>query len=359
MVIIIETRIGGSRAKDITDTLPFDGAITTDTIGYAGGLWLLWKSDEVEVTQLAKTEQEIHVVIKCGGNPVNMSRALLFKDCLDSCGMLDMGFHGARYTWVNKQDEGFFIQERLDRAFANCVWSNLYPEATVRHLTRIHSDHCPILLSLENTPELQLPRPFRFQPMWMSHPLFEKLLSDNWTDQQELEANMQNFTEAVKRWNKEIFGNIFQRKARIEARLKGIQKALAYGPSRFLIRLDKQLSEEYWEVSQQEKEFWSVKSRYNWLIQGDRNTAFFHMSTLVRRKRNKISCLKDRMGNLVHRKEEIAELLREGFSALFETSQCLAQRAPWDIPSWHSCVMEDEREVLEEGVTSKEVEISL
>ena len=50
MVIITETRVRGSRAKDITDTLPFDGIIHTDTIGYIGGLWLLWKSEEVEVT---------------------------------------------------------------------------------------------------------------------------------------------------------------------------------------------------------------------------------------------------------------------------------------------------------------------
>ena len=50
MVIITETRVGGRRAKDITDTLPFDGIIHTDTIGYIGGLWLLWKSEEVEVT---------------------------------------------------------------------------------------------------------------------------------------------------------------------------------------------------------------------------------------------------------------------------------------------------------------------
>ena len=187
---------------------------------------------------------------KSGGNPVNMSRALLFKDCLDSCGMIDLGFHGVRCTWVNKEDEGFYIQERLDRAFANCDWSNLYPEANVRHLTRIHSDHCLILLSFENPPELHLPRPFRFQLAWMSQPLFGKLLLDNWTDHFDLEGNLQQFTEAVKIWNKEIFGNIFQRKARIEARLMGIQKALANGPSNFLIRLNKQLSEEYWEVNQ-------------------------------------------------------------------------------------------------------------
>ena len=83
----------------------------------------------------------------------------------------------------------------MDRAFANCDWSNLYLKANVRHLTRIHSDHCPILLFFENPPELHLPRPFRFQPVWMSHPLFGKLLLDNWTDHFDLEGNLQQFTE--------------------------------------------------------------------------------------------------------------------------------------------------------------------
>ncbi|XP_075647222.1 uncharacterized protein LOC142618104 [Castanea sativa] len=270
-------------------------SIHTDTIGYAGGLWLLWKSEGVEVIQLAKTEQEIHVIIKVrssdlswvltciyasprlverkllwgnlsnvaslhslpwlmlgdfnevlsindksGGNLVNMNRALRFKDCLDFCGMIDLGFHGARLTWVNKNEVGHFIQERLDRAFANSAWSNLYPEAIVKHLPKIHSNHCPILLSLEKAPGIYLPRPFRFQP---------------------------NFIEPVKIWNKEVFGNIFQRKSRIVARLNGIQKALANGSSSFLIGLEKQLSEEYWEVNQQEEELWSIKSQYNWLIQ--------------------------------------------------------------------------------------------
>ena len=38
VLIVIKTRIGGDRAKEITDELPFDGAIHTDIIGYAGGL---------------------------------------------------------------------------------------------------------------------------------------------------------------------------------------------------------------------------------------------------------------------------------------------------------------------------------
>ena len=60
----METKLGGDRAKAITNKLPLDGAIHTDTIGYSSGLWLLWNSDLVEVELLAKTKQEILVEVK-------------------------------------------------------------------------------------------------------------------------------------------------------------------------------------------------------------------------------------------------------------------------------------------------------
>ena len=44
ILVVTETRVGGDRAAKIIEGLPFDGYITTDTIGYAGGLWILWKT---------------------------------------------------------------------------------------------------------------------------------------------------------------------------------------------------------------------------------------------------------------------------------------------------------------------------
>ena len=64
IMVVMETKIGGARAKEITDRLPFDGAIHMNTIGYARGLWLLWNSDKVDITELANIEQEIHVEVK-------------------------------------------------------------------------------------------------------------------------------------------------------------------------------------------------------------------------------------------------------------------------------------------------------
>ena len=46
------------------DRLLFYGAVHTDTIGFAGGLWVLWKSDRVEVSHLSSTEQEVHIAVK-------------------------------------------------------------------------------------------------------------------------------------------------------------------------------------------------------------------------------------------------------------------------------------------------------
>ena len=64
MMVILETRVGGDRAKGIIDRLPFDGSVHTDTVGYAGGFWMLWDSERVDVNLLANTEQEIHATVK-------------------------------------------------------------------------------------------------------------------------------------------------------------------------------------------------------------------------------------------------------------------------------------------------------
>ena len=64
ILMVMEAKLGGDRAKAIIDKLPLDGAIHIDTIGYSSGLWLLWNLDKVEVELLAKTEQEIHVEVK-------------------------------------------------------------------------------------------------------------------------------------------------------------------------------------------------------------------------------------------------------------------------------------------------------
>ena len=121
-------------------------------------------------------------------------------------------------------------------------------------------------------------------------------------------------------WNKTQFGNIFSRKKNIMARLNGIQCSIAIRPSSFLCNLENELLKKLDNVLSQEEELWALKSRVNWMIQGDRNTSFYHVSTLVRRKRNQIMAIKDTCGEWIFEESTIKEYIRSGFAGIYLTS---------------------------------------
>ena len=176
--------------------------------------------------------------------PISIYKSLLFKDCLDKCNMVDLGFSGPRYTWTNRRELNNLIQERIDRFFMNPSWCLLYPEARVSHLTRCHSDHCPVLLETVPRQTNFLNRPFRFQSFWLSDPSFPQVVTKAWNRDENLSTSIVSFTKDAMIWNKNQFGNIFEKKRRLMARLNGIQRVLASNPQSSLIDLENQLHKE-------------------------------------------------------------------------------------------------------------------
>ena len=69
IVVVTETRISSSRAGDIIRTLPYDGIHTTDPIGYVRRIWLLRRTDMVDLNVLAATKQEVHAIVKVLNSP--------------------------------------------------------------------------------------------------------------------------------------------------------------------------------------------------------------------------------------------------------------------------------------------------
>ena len=119
---------------------------------------------------------------KFGGNHVNLNRALEFKNCLDECNMVDLGFTGPKFTWTNRRPISSLILERIDKCFANPVWCILYPEALVTHLPRTFSDHYPVLFELCRVSVNQQNKPFRFQTTWLFHQDFPRVVQQAWID---------------------------------------------------------------------------------------------------------------------------------------------------------------------------------
>lgn len=68
----------------------------------------------------------------------------------------------------------------------------------------------------------------------------------------------------------------------------------------------------------EEELYLSQKSRIFWLLEGDRNSSFFHASTKQRRARNRISKLIDDRGKIAESQDDLVAVATKYFRDLFE-----------------------------------------
>lgn len=151
----------------------------------------------------------------------------------------------------------------------------------------------------------------------MSHESFRSFLEDKWCKNSGLMLALSSLATDLKVWNKEVFGNIFIQNRHLLARIVGVQYALTTRKDRGLIKLEAKLRLELDEILHREETLWYQKSRVDWLCDGDRNTTFFHLSTLIRRWRNNIVSIKNGDGNWMHEKSLVKNLFVDFFTSLF------------------------------------------
>ncbi|XP_075640270.1 uncharacterized protein LOC142612022 [Castanea sativa] len=130
------------------------------------------------------------------------------------------------------------------------------------------------------------------------------------------------------------------------ARINGVQRALAIKPSSFLLKLEEELLRDLDLVLNQEEELWALKSWVNWMIQGDQNIAFYHVSTLVRRKRNQILAIKNAVGEWINEESDIKEFIRSGFNGIYLTSHEVVAREDPCISDWQARLSDGNRESI-------------
>lgn len=214
---------------------------------------------------------------KQGGRPVTITQSQQLWQMISANSLIDLGFSGGHFTWTNMRSELACIKELLDRAWCTGNWHKKYPHANVKHLLRSHSDHHPILLTINATlPQKKQYRDLFMLTAWFQNPGFGKVVSRAWFDPEApLLQSLQKFRQLAIHWNHACFGNIFYRKRRCKARLEDIQIKLEDQPSRYLEHLEVEVLTELNEVLGLEEEFWRHKAKVAWIKGGDRNTKFF------------------------------------------------------------------------------------
>ncbi|CAL1407206.1 unnamed protein product [Linum trigynum] len=347
IVIIVEPRISGDRAKDVRQSLGFDKEFVVEAVGFSGGIWVLWNSTDICLSQVNAHAQFIHIQVepagvpghkwlltavyanpapmqrrvlwealrelaedqdqawaimgdfnsilrpeeKLGGAPFDSSRIQDFQDCINDTSLVDLGYRGPPFTWFRNG-----VRERLDRVLANNMWTSLFPEVSVRHLPRVKSDHRPLLLSTDLSCPPAGPKPFRFLAAWLTHDEFTPMLQEAWAKGTSFIGLAEEFAKEAIRWNHHVFGHILRKKDALLRKLEDLEKRdgrLSVSPQLEATREDLET------ILFQEELLWYQKSRLEWIVSGDRNTAYFHARTLKRRKRNRILVLKNNEGDWV------------------------------------------------------------
>lgn len=108
-----------------------------------------------------------------------------------------------QYTWTNGTHFAL-----LDRFFGCLDLDNTYEFCFVKDLSQFGSDHCPLLLNTKHkisTPKI----PFKFDPLWLADPDFNRLMEKWWNEfplQGEIglswHRKIKFLTQKMEGWNK-------------------------------------------------------------------------------------------------------------------------------------------------------------
>ncbi|KAF7811508.1 reverse transcriptase [Senna tora] len=78
---------------------------------------------------------------KWGGKPKATRKILNFQSLLSDCGLFDLEYKGAAFTWSNKRFGEAFVKEKLDRALGNVDLFNSFPKAQAFVNDPVGSNH--------------------------------------------------------------------------------------------------------------------------------------------------------------------------------------------------------------------------
>ncbi|XP_059078150.1 uncharacterized protein LOC131876705 [Cryptomeria japonica] len=201
-----------------------------------------------------------------------------FQEFVDKNQLLDVAPKNGTFTWTNRHTGFTEIAEHLDWFLVAGDWlaQNLILEYSI--LPLVGSNLFPICLNV-SLGQSEGGNPFQFELMWLRMLDLHDLIAA-W-------------------WNELVLGN--------NSRLFKINKKL---------KREISLKSDLNEILRREEIHWRQKSSELWLKDGDRNTKFFHRSSIANRSRTRISEVVRPDGSIARDYEDIAREAVRHFESL-------------------------------------------
>eukprot|EP00253_Pinus_taeda_P033889 PITA_33889 len=321
-----------------------------DTDGSAGGLAILWNTEEVIFENWISLPRILSGVCRLAGSRERILVSGVYgphlprgrKDFLrniqairsiipDNLWIVGGDFNlirdlGEKRGGIRRHDQSMedFNELITDLRLVDIPTTN---EAKI--LPGLGSDHWPICLEID-IKKIKGKKPFRFEAFWLRNLDFLHRVEEWWTQSQArgqgkmhiFQLKLKEIKNRIRKWNREEFGHIMEDKQKLEKEMEDIQQQI------ILEGRDEERSKEEGKIicqleerRKQEEILWRQKSRINWLREGERNTKFFLQAMIQNRQRNQIFSIKNEAGERVIEQEEIEQVLVEHYKWILTETQ--------------------------------------
>ena len=384
LLFLMETRAKGNRIIEVQRRLHFQKMFSIDSDGSSGGLCLFWNAN-VEVEIVDACQNYIHTLCrsrddgldwdctfvygnpifperrylwerlrvlhignspwmcigdfnellsqaeKVGARPHCQNRINLFRAFVDNAELMDMDLKGSRFTWLSNPRNGVITKEKIDRLLVNWSWRRSFPNAIVSAFPPISSDHSPLVLNFQ--PKVGDGGLFKYEAYWEDHPACHQVISDGWQDVEDNGEPWRNFVAKIKAckrnlkaWSQNTFKNASKEISKLKRQLQELMSVQTADTDVERIQSIKGEIQCLWA---QEEKYWGLRSRLKWLKWGDKNSNFFHATTVQRRDRNRIQRLQHTTGEWIEGQEEVTGHIMEHFRKIYQSD---------DTHDFHSCL---------------------
>jgi hypothetical protein len=247
-----------------------------------------------------------------------------FEEVIEDCHLSDLGFIGPKFTWSNGRGGRALTKERLDRALANVEWRSLFPNADVKVLAKISSDHHPVLVKIKEEKWIwQKKGKFKLEEGCCAREDYRKAIHDSWECRRgradpwnNIIRNLQRCQKVTQVWVKK---NLRASEDLIKAKTRELMVVQQEGKEEER-SIEESLKKEIDGLLEEEDIKWQQRAKENWLRGGDRNTKYFHACASQRRRRNSVEKIRDEEGNICTNPTDIEDAFVKYYGELFTTA---------------------------------------
>ncbi|KAL4324688.1 hypothetical protein GQ457_11G022210 [Hibiscus cannabinus] len=231
-------RVSGLTADNFIRRARFDYSYPVEANGFSGGIWVMWKNI-VNIDVVVVDNQFIH-----GSCFVIASQQRFFITFIYA--IPDSSRKSALWGRLRALDPGLAHPWILGGDFNVICSSAKRHDGSVRR-SRVCPRFCDFLFQSGLLDIGFSVLRFTWQRGYLSQRLdkclcngsdFDRLLRESWDSDVAMFDNLMSFQGKNRLWNKEVFGHIGKRKARVFARIKGVELALDRAESLFLLELE-------------------------------------------------------------------------------------------------------------------------